>query len=192
MEDPSAVALGNNCFAGIASDAVLMVPGGTTAQYEAQGWGSYFANIEEIPIELTITLGAAGIATYCNELDLTFPQGNDLKAYIASGFNPTTGVLTLTRVYDVPGRTGLVLKGTPGTYTVQVLTTNSVYANLLKGTTEEIELSPTDEWYTNLILKSVDGIISFYQLSEAGPLGAGKAYLQIPTSKIPASTRRVV
>lgn len=191
MEDASSVTLGSECFSGIASDAVLMVPGGTRTQYIEQGWGQYFASIEEIPSELTVTLGEAGIATYSNVLDLNFPQGDDLRAYIASGFNPTTSELTLTRVFDVPAKTGLVLKGTPGSYTVGVLSTNSVYANLLVANTEETVLSPTEGWYTNLILSNGEEGIAFYQIEEAGTLAAEKAYLQIPTNKIPASARIV-
>ena len=51
-------------------------------------------------------------------------------------------------------------------------------------------VNPTEGDYTNFILANdeVKGI-GFYPLASAGEIGANKAYLQLPTSILPAASR---
>ena len=62
----------------------------------------------ENPIKV-INMGSNGICTFCCSYSLDFSNIAGLKAYIASGFSPTTGELLLTRVYNVPAGEGLLL-----------------------------------------------------------------------------------
>ncbi len=131
---------------------------------------------------LAVTL-TENVGTLCSTKDLDFTTVSDVKAYIGSGFNATTGVLTLTRVYDVPAGTGLVLMGEAGTtYRIPYATSSSIYANLLVGVTVATSISPTDGGYTNYILSKQNEQVGFFKVSTTGELAAGKAYLRIPTT----------
>ncbi|MBR5653834.1 MAG: endonuclease [Prevotella sp.] len=134
--------------------------------------------------EVTLTIGSAGVATFASNYDLDFTDVTGMKAYIASGFNPKTGKLVLTRVKKVPAGTGLFIKGTAGTYTIPMNATSMCYANLLEGVTEDISLAPTTDDMTNFILANGSHGIGFYKLSKEVTVNAGKAYLALPTMSI--------
>ena len=130
---------------------------------------------------LAVTL-TANMGTLCAVDDLDFTNVAGLSAYIGSGFNSTTGVLTMTRVYDVPAGTGLVLVGTAGEYIIPYAESSSVYANLLKGVTDNTVIWQTDLGYTNYVLANGGSGVGFYKVDNFGQLAAGKAYLSIPSS----------
>jgi len=50
--------------------------------------------------------------------------------------------------------------------------------------------TPTEGSYTNFILANGSHGIGFYTLSQAGEIGAGKAYLQLPTAAISSNGAR--
>lgn len=184
---------GEDCFIDISSSCVLTVPYGTTAAYEAAGWTTdvFGGGIVEAPQEdVTIAIGSAGIATYCYNHDLDFSNVEGLKAYIVSGFSPSTGKLVLTPITKVKAGEGLLLQGAEGTYEVPFTTTDMYYTNLLKGVTTATEISPTSGNETNFILANGKHGIGFYTLSETGELAAGKAYLHIPTSEVESMEAR--
>ena len=82
-----------------------------------------------------------------------------------------------------------MLKGEEGTYVIPYTTTDMIYSNLLVGVPTTTYVYPTDGEYTNFILANGIHGINFYTLSEAGNIAGGKAYLQLPTSEIPANSR---
>ena len=131
-----------------------------------------------------VNVGSTGYATFCSPFALDFSGITDIKAYIASGFNPSTGTLVLTRVTEVPAGEGLYIVGDEGSYNVPATTTDMVYSNLLKGVTTATTISPTDGDNTNFILANGSHGIGFYTLSAAGELAGGKAYLQLPTASV--------
>lgn len=161
-----------------------------------------------IPTSIDITMNGAGIMTYSSEWPLDFgnvssdTSGAELKAYVVSGFSPTTSSITLTAADNVPAYTGLLLKGTPGTvFTVPVAATDKAWANLLVGVTssetvvcqtETHTIDNVTTQYTNFILANGKYGIDWYTLSADGAIGAHKAYLSLKTSdvdKISAGTR---
>lgn len=195
IENP--FAFGIEAFMGISSESTLTVPNGTREAYIAAGWtdGSdgntaVFKNIVELGFTRHINIGSSSISTYCCDYDLDFTSVPTLKAYIASGFSPSTGELLLTRAYNIPAGEGILLVGENGDYDVPYGKTDMVYSNLLKGLTTATTVYPTDNEYTNFIL--ADGIngIGFYTLLAAGVISSGKAYLQLPTSSIRTSLSR--
>lgn len=136
-----------------------------------------------------VTITDAGVATFCSDKDLDFSEVSGLKAYIGAGFNTSTGQLILLEVTDVPAGTGLLLKGTAGSYEIPEKASSSVFANLLVGVTTETALSQTDGGYTNYILGNGTNGPGFFKVSDSGGnLAAGKAYLRIPTSAAGART----
>ena len=73
------------------------------------------------PTEETITISTAGMATFSSRFSLNFSEIEGMKAYVVSEFEPETKTLVMESVDEVPAQTGLLLKGTPGTYTVPVI-----------------------------------------------------------------------
>lgn len=158
----------------------VFVPKGCGLAYlSADNWNKFTTiNDNSMFLELSDT----GMMTLCATEDLDFLGVSGLEAYIASGFNKQTGKLLVTRVYDVPADTGLLLKGIPGTYSIPYTTSYSVYANLLEGVTTTTTIAQTSDNYTNYILADGTHGLGFYIVSGSGEIAAGKAYLKIPSS----------
>lgn len=158
----------------------VFVPKGCGSAYlSADNWNKFTTiNDNSIFLELSDT----GMKTFCASEDLDFSGVSGLEAYIGSGFNKQTGKLLVTRVYDIPAGTGLLLKGTPGTYSVPYASSYSVYANLLEGVTTTTTIAQTSDNYTNYILADGTHGLGFYIVSGSGEIAAGKAYLKIPSS----------
>jgi len=130
--------------------------------------------------------------TFCCSQDLDFSEVSGLKAYIASGYDKSSGKVLLTRVESVPAGTGLLLAGTEGvTYKVPYATSNAFYVNLLKPVTEAQGVPTTDGAYTNFLYGKVDDVEGFFKSSGSGTVAAGKAYLQLPTAALPAGVKGV-
>ena len=137
-------------------------------------------SFERTSDKYTVTM-ASTMSTLCIDEDLDFTDVSGLEAYIGSGFNTETGALLMTRVYDVPSGTGLLLAGMPGTYEVPYSTSHSIYVNLLEGVTEDTSLEQTSGDYANYLLAEGAQGTGFYAVNMTTVLSAGKAYLRIPT-----------
>jgi hypothetical protein len=142
------------------------------------------------PTEVDVNIGSAGIATYCSEFDLDFTK-TDVKAYIVSAFTPRTGKVILTRIYDVPAGTGIVVMGDEGEHQIPVVEAQTVVSNMLVGVTEDTELNKVDGDYTNYVFAQKNGELGFYAVTDGSTLGAHKAYLPLPTAKLPSADSRV-
>lgn len=159
-------------------------------------WKNCFARMEAIPpTGIPITINQYGSGTFCSDYALDFSEVPGLKAYVASGYKPSTGVVTLVRVESIPGGTGLFVKGTPGeTYTVPVIETSDDYfLNMLAGTLESTAVYPTDGEYTNYkyTVNTGDTTPKFYQIAAETYFQAGKAYLQIPTAWVSSASKSI-
>ena len=136
-----------------------------------------------------ITLATSTATFSCSE-DLNF-TGSDLKAYIAAGYNKGENQVLLVRVYDVPANTGLVIRGVEGqTYKIPYSTSQSYFVNLLKAHLNTDGVPATSGDYYNYVLKR-DGDVYSWHRPESGDmkLGTKKAYLQLPSSFMPAAAR---
>ena len=168
------------------ANATLYVPTGSVPAYTAADYWKEFKEIKEIPATVSITLAKAQ-TTYCYDQPLNFTGVSGIRAYVASGFNPTTGTLLLMHVDEVPANTGLLLKGTAGqTYEIPVEDTDFYYLNMFKGVLSGITLPKTSDGYNNYFLK--DGV--FCLSDGTATIGANKAYLRLPVST--ASARAVI
>lgn len=188
IEEP--FTFGTNAFSGISSTCTLSIPYGTTDAYISAGWTTSIFNggIIEMPDLQSVTIGSAGIVTFCSTKNLDFSGTDDIKAYIVSTFTPSSGEVTLTRVRDVPANTGLVLIGTEGAYDIPVGTGETVIANMLVGVTSDTQLNKVDGDYTNYILAKKESETGFFAVKDGSMLGAGKAYLPLPTALLPGSS----
>lgn len=138
------------------------------------------------------SLGENGMGTYCSEYDLDFSSVNGITAYIASGFDPVEGYVVLTKVFKVPAGTGIIIKGTPGDYSIPVAATNFYYRNMLVGVVKATPVPQTDRKdveYANYILLKKDGDTepTFYRSDGSGDMPANRAYLQIPLNLVPSA-----
>lgn len=181
--EPIPPTLGYYAFDNLYYQATLYVPFGCKDAYKAKGW-SFTSIIEMDPEEITLTLSSAGKRTFTSAYNLDFTETTGVKAYIASDFNPETGKLLFTQVDEVPAGTGLFVKGNSGEYTIPVKETSKTYSNLLVGLTEDTEVEPVSGDKTNFILANGKYGVSFYTLSKAGTISAGKAYLSLPTNSV--------
>lgn len=163
-------------------NATLYVPAESLEAYKAANEWSKFSNIQPLPYA-DITITAAGKTTYCSSYALDFTNVEGVKAYLALGFSPSTGVVFLTRVNKIPAGVGFMIFGKEGQYEVPFCETDITYANLMVGTKSETTVASTADGKTNYVLANgVDGVM-FYLANDA-VVPANKAYLSIPSSVI--------
>ena len=139
-----------------------------------------------------ITL-ATSTATFSCSQDLNF-TGSELRAYIAAGYSKSGNGVLLVRVYDVPANTGLVIRGEVGpTYKIPYSTSQSYFVNLLKEHLTSDNVPATSGDYYNYVLKRVEDVYSWHRPGSGVDmkLGAKKAYLQLPSSFMPAAAREL-
>ena len=178
-------------------NATLHVLASVLDAYKTTTPWSSFGKFEILPPRpITITMNQYGSGTYCSPYALDFSEVEGLKAYAATGYKTSTGVITLTRVMTANAGVGLFLKGDPGEYTVPVLeSTDENSLNLLVGTLESTEVNSTsnDGLYANFryTIKDGDETPLFYRVDDGYTLGAGKAYLQIPVAWMPAEAKSI-
>ncbi len=185
---------GSDAFYNVDKSIPVYVPAGSVDAYKAADYWKKFTNIQPMPE--TITINQYGSSTYCSEYALDFSEVEGLKAYAATGYKTSTGVITLTRVMTANAGVGLFLKGEPGEYTVPVLeSTDENSLNMLVGTLESTEVNSTssDGLYANFryTIKDGDETPLFYRVDDGYTLGAGKAYLQIPVAWMPAEAKSI-
>ena len=134
----------------------------------------------------SVTITAAGQAILCSSKNLDFSDVAGVKAYIASGHDKKTGVIWLTRVFDVPAGEAVLLMGDAGTYPVPVVEEKkAIYKNMLVGCKEATTITKNGgDNVTNYILSKPDGKeVGFYFAREAGSsIKAGGGYLPLPTT----------
>ncbi len=180
----SPLTIAGNTFSNRAN-ATLYVPAGSKSAYEAADYWNEFGDIVEMSNDITI--GSAGMGTFCSTHPLDFSGTDDIKAYIVSAFKPSTGEVTLTRITDVPANTGIVVKGDANTYTIPYGAGETFVANMLVGVTEDTPLNKVDGNYTNYILAKKNDVLGFYAVKDGSTLSAGKAYLPLPTAYLPSN-----
>ena len=134
-----------------------------------------------------ISIGKSGKASYCGSKSLDFSFSEEVKAYIATGFDKDEGTIWLTRVKDVPAGVPVLIKGEADkTYDVPVTDSqNSYYTNMFVGNTSggTVQITETDGDFVNYYL-SGDG--TFKSVNKSANIGNNKCYLQLPGTFEPA------
>ena len=194
----------SSTFYGVDMYIPVYVPAGCVGAYQASEVWNEFTNIlpieEPTPDYVTITISKYGSGTYSSAYALDFSEVQGLKAYVATGYNYHTGVVTLLRVHTADAATGLLVKGTPGTtYEVPVMEyTADRTLNMMVATLErtEVDSLSSDGVYANYKY-TVDPAQNpdepqFYPFVDNSHLSAGKAYLQIPVAWLPATGQKSI
>ena len=184
----------------IEGSSITPEPAPAKAGYEFSGWSTIPETMPAEDVTVTgtfsligsedevIKISSAEQTTWCSEYDLDF-TGSDVKAYTATGYNRTSGTIWLTRVYEVPARTGLLIMGSEGEHKVPKKSTTSYYANWFVGTLEDITINETDGEYTNYYLSNGDSGVGFYKVNGSQSLKAHRAYLPLLKGTTQAGTR---
>ena len=167
-------------------DIELCVPEKSIETYKTTSPWSRFVNIIALapPSTTSLTIGSTGSTTFSSTYNLDFSNVNGIKAYTATGYNSDNGELTLVRIKEAKAGTGLYVSGTPGTYTIPIISSTAYNSlNMFVGVNEETTISTTDGSYTNYIYtKPTGNEAGFYKVTSDRAIPAGKAYLQIPTA----------
>lgn len=166
----------------ILSKATLYVPEESVESYKTDGEWKKLSDIQPLPYAY-INISAAEKTTYCSEHALDFTNIEGAKAYIASGFSPSTGVVLLTKVNKVPAGVGFMVIGKEGKYEVPYCETDFTYANLLVGTMSQTTVASTADGKTNYVLSNGSEGVMFY-LANNAMVPAKKAYLSIPSTVV--------
>jgi hypothetical protein len=150
-----------------------------------------------LPKAVTSSVGSAKTLTMSSNkttlvynCDLDFTDVADLKAYAVTGYD-IGGTMWLTRVMRASAGTPLYLKSEgAGDYTIPSSEQKMAYVNMLKGdASNPVALTPTtDDGMTNFVLYG-DG--KWSGLTGNANYPAGKAYLPVPSSYIPAASRGI-
>ena len=173
-------------------DIPLYVPTGARDAYLAQEPWNKFKEIVEIDEEddvEVIKISSALQTTYCSENALDFTGVEGIKAYVASGYDRDNGTIWLMRVFKVPAKEGILLMGDEGEYKVPRKSTNTYYANFMKGTLGDITINETEGEYTNYYLSNGTSGVGFYKVNGSIGIKAHRAYLPLLKGTTQAGTR---
>ena len=167
------------------------IDGGTSnpGYFTAKGGGGESPTEETEETEETIKITSAGQTTWCSISDLDFTGVDGLKAYIAAGYNRTTGTIWLMRVFEVPANEGILLIGDPGEYKVPKKSTTTYYENMFVGTLKAITINETEGEYTNYYLSNGTSGVGFYKVDGTQKIGANRAYLPLLKGTTQSGTR---
>lgn len=144
---------------------------------------------------VSMTIGTDGVATWsCGSKNVQISSCAEVRAYYASSVS--TGQVSLTELTGcIPASTGVIIRGTAGTYTVPVGSENypSSFTNYLKATGDYAAnvAASTDGTYHYIFAKH-NSETAFFKLEAVHNLAAHKAYLETTediTPSDPAGTR---
>jgi hypothetical protein len=139
-----------------------------------------------------VTIGEKGWATTVTNSPLNFAEQSDVKAYTAT---VADDFVTLTEVNDVQEETGLVLKGTEGTYYLPVIESSETEkGSLMFSSTETYNIwQPTDGTVNTFygLTVNAQNKAQFTKIS-SGTIPAQKAFLLVNTPGTGARELRVV
>jgi hypothetical protein len=172
----------------------LHVPASALEKYQAAApWKNFkqivAMSVEEDQSNEAIKISSAGQTTYCCEFDLDFKDVEGVKAYTATGYDRISGTIWLTRVFQVPANTGILIMGKQGTYNIPRKDTGTYYANLMVGTLNAITINENDGDYTNYYLSNGTYGVGFYKVNGTQDIGAHRAYLPLLKGTTQAGTR---
>ena len=120
------------------------------------------------------TISDAGWATYVSKHPIEFYY-SPIKAFVAK-YNSVNNTITLTRVYQIPTNTAVVLKGEAGSYIIDQIETCKAVTNDILFSKKD-KLIPTDRTYY-VLAKKGEGC-GFYPIEKGENLPAYKGYIKI-------------
>ena len=132
----------------------------------------------------TFTFTPSGLLACVSKFDLDFSTLDNVKAYIATGYDTAEDELLLTRVYDVPAGTPIWMNG-PAEETVSVSGTpsNSYYPEtFLAGQATAATEVPASTADTQNWILNQEGQLE--EVTSSTTIEAGKVYLHLPKTAV--------
>ena len=124
------------------------------------------------------------MATLGHISGLDFSHITGFKAYVANEYDENEGLVRFEQVMQAPGKTGLLIVGTPGTYTIPKENVSStIPQNFLQATIVQTIIYPFIGDDATYILTNGSHGTAFYAVSEEGIVPANKAFLKLPKSE---------
>lgn len=141
---------------------------------------------------VNFTITDCGYATYYGNQPFYLPAG--LQAGTVSGVQSADHYLTIDWLYQsgsvIPSETGVIIKGTPGSYICKISKTDAAKpaSNWLKGSAENAETEGTDCLFYKLSTDTNQPVGFYWGAENGGAFTnmANKAYLAIPTAEAAA------
>ena len=135
-------------------------------------------NISLVKEAATVTISAAGLATFASDSKLDFTNVPNIEAYIAK---ENGGKIELTQVNKVPAETGVLLRALNSATEFKVPVTaaaaDDVTGNLFVRGTGAAVATDAGEGKTNYVLGKHEGKVGFYKAGGM-TVATDKAYLQ--------------
>lgn len=153
--------------------------------FHSNGGAIYVYSVEVTSPYVQILVGADGKVMFSSEKSCNVASFSDLvKAYIATGYDDNSGVITLEQTDTIPSNTGVMVIGEECMIGAPEVVTDTVFSqNLFVAVPGEREIPAVEVrdgvTYCNYVLRTIDGSSDFHKLKEAYNL-TGQAYLQLP------------
>ena len=144
-----------------------------------------------------VSVGSAGLATYTSDMSLDYSTVSaSIIPYKATVEGST---VTLTKATVVPAGEGVLLRSVSGEAVNDIAVPVATYsawtaaANAFVGTIKDITVNQVSGTNTNFVLSKEDNVVGFFKAKAEGDggtaVGAGKAYLPVPTANLSEARR---
>ena len=142
----------------------------------------------------SLEIGSEGCATFSSPVPVDI-SGTGLTAYAATA-GAVADEVKLQNVGDIiPGATGVVVYGQPGSYSAPTVAEadGGAEGNLLRPVLFGEEVPSVSGGSQNYILTRHDGQLGFFMIGQGGrSIGAGRAYLQMPAGGAAKAVRMAI
>lgn len=167
----------------------ITVPGGGNLKY--------FKCYIPATVTKNVSVGSAGLATYTSDMSLDYSTVSaSIIPYKATVSGST---VTLTKATVVPAGEGVLLRSVSGEAVNDVAVPVASYSawtaaeNAFVGTIKDITVNQVSGTNTNFVLSKEDNVVGFFKAKAEGDggtaVGAGKAYLPVPTANLSEARR---
>ena len=146
---------------------------------------------------ITLSVSEAGLATYMGSYTINLTGDTEIAAYRATVSGST---VTLTKVTTIPAGEAVLLRSLAGgaaetTVPVAAYSAWAAADNEFVGAYKSTTVNQIDGDYTNFVLSQEEGVVGFFKAkteADGGTtVGAGKAYLPVPTANLSAGASRM-
>lgn len=134
------------------------------------------------PTAVTIVIPHEGIVTYCPYYGLDFSGVTGFKAYVATRYSSADTTIRMEKVDAAASGTGLLLAGTPGSYTVPCKKAMSTDASMLHGILYTSVMAGRDNGYSLLKLSTDNGTPLFVSANNSDLEDGSTAWLLLSSS----------
>lgn len=129
--------------------------------------------------QVKVTVPSIGYTTYSSPYAISF-DGSGLTAYVAQYDNSE---VSFSQISSVPENTGLLIRGTSGSYMVDVIDiANTVDDNVLQPCIAGMTLQPTEDEVQNMAFINKTTGLGFHTFTTERTLNVNTAYMQLPSA----------